>query len=236
MHGAGAATPAGYLPMKIIQTEPVVYPAEAIQLGIISGQVTVAIQIDESGRLTDHLVVGYTHPKFAERAVAALKKWKYEPAFIEGEARAATAELSFNFEAQGIVVVNLTVSSYMDMRNYQLRSSSFSYRACQLSELDRIPTPAKVVAPVNLLDPTNADQPVTVTVHFYIDEHGHVRLPAVSRESSQRNERLAAAALDAVSHWEFEPPLSHGQPVLVSARQDFNFMPPPKKEIPPASK
>ena len=211
--------------MKIIQTESVVYPTETTELGITSGQVTVAIQIDETGKLVDHLVIAYTHPKFAERAVSALEKWKYEPAYLDGAPRGATAELSFNFETQGMVLVNLTVSSYMELRNYQLRPSAFSYRACRLSELDRIPTPTKVISPVYSADAAKGQAPVVVTVHFYIDEHGHVRLPAVSRESSQANELLAAAALDAVSQWEFEPPLSHGSPVLVSARQDFNFVP-----------
>ena len=222
----GRAAIPGYSPMKVIQTDNVVYPAEATQLGIISGQVTVAVQIDETGKLADLLVVSYTHPKFAERAVNALKRWRYEPAYIDGAPRSATAELAFNFETQGIVVVNLDVNSYMEQRNYQLRPSAFSYRACRLRDLDRIPTPTKVVQPnySEALAKTK-QSPVVVTVHFYIDEHGHVRLPAVSRESSQGNEVLAAAALDAVSQWEFEPPLSHGQPVLVSARQDFNFVP-----------
>jgi outer membrane biosynthesis protein TonB len=47
----------------------------------------------------------------------------------------------------------------------------------------------------------------------------------VSRETSERYGEFAAAAVNAVSEWQFEPPLSKGQKVLVAARQDFNFKP-----------
>lgn len=226
---AFAATPSqpGYTPMKIIQTEPVIFPRQLTDLGITTGDVAVAVQIDENGRLTDHLVTAYTHPRFAESAVAALKKWRFEPAFVNGEPRSATVDLTFLFETRGMVVVNMTVSSYVEMRNMQLRPTANSYSVCRLSELDAIPTPAKVVTPLYPLEAAQKQESGTVTVFFYIDEQGKVRMPAVSRESSEQHEMLAAAALQAVTQWEFEPPMSRGQPVLVAARQDFNFLPPP---------
>ena len=73
-----------YSPMKILQTEPVIYPQETSQIGLTSGEVSIAISIDENGKLTDYLVTAYSHPKFAERAVDALKRWKYEPARLAG--------------------------------------------------------------------------------------------------------------------------------------------------------
>jgi len=214
-----------YSPMKINQTVPVMYPMEVSQLGITAGDVGVAISVDETGKLTDCLVTAYSHPKFADRAVEALKRWKFEPARLEGEPHSATAELTFHFETRGPIVVSLTANSYLELLNLQLRPSIYSYSACRLSQLDRIPVPTKVVQPSLPLAAKELKKKLVVPVHFYIDEQGHVRLPAVDRESSQTAEGFAAEALAAVSQWEFEPPLSHGKPVLVAARQDFNFTP-----------
>jgi TonB family protein len=215
-----------YVPMKIIQTEPVIFPHTARDLGITSGEAQVAVQIDESGKLTDYLVTAYTYPAFADAAVVALKEWEFKPAYLRGEPRSATADLSFKFESRGLVVVDLNVSSYVEQRNYQLHPGIYAFHACTLRELDRIPTPTKVVKPVY---PRNfADKDVTVTVQFYIDEQGHVRLPAVSRAIGVAHDSLSAAAVQAVQSWEFEPPLCRGRPVVVSARQDFNFRAAPK--------
>jgi TonB family protein len=221
-----------YSPMKIVQTVPVVFPQEVTQLGMTSGEVGVAISVDETGKLTDYLVTAYSHPKFADRAVDALKRWKYEPARIAGEAHSATAELAFHYETRGPVLVNLTLSSYIDLLNVQLRPTAYSYSACRLSQLDRIPTPTKVVQPGLPLAAKDLTEKLVVTVHFYIDEQGRVRLPAVDRASSQSAEAFAAEAIAAVTQWQFEPPLSHGRPVLVSARQDFNFTPAPEQAKP----
>jgi TonB family protein len=222
---AAPATPTDYTPMKVIQTEPVIYPRRALDMGITSGEVHISVQIDEAGKLTDHLVTAYSHPLLAESAVQALKKWRYEPAWVRGEARSATVDLTFQFENRGMVVVDLSVSSYVQLRDVQLRPGAYSYGVKTLRELDRIPTPVKVVQPVYPAEAAQKQQSAAVTVHFYIDEQGKVRLPAVSRDTSERHGEFAAAAVNAVSEWQFEPPLSKGQPVLVAARQEFNFKP-----------
>lgn len=223
--GASAVTIPGYRPMKIIQTEPAFYPRSLELLGINYGEATVAIQVDDHGVLGDQLVTGYTHKAFAEAATTALKKWRYEPAWLNGERRGVTAELTFKFESQGLTVVNLTPTAYVEIRDYQLRPNSYAYGRCSLSQLDRIPTPVKVVKPMYPLEASNKPRMANVTVTFYIDEEGRVRLPAVSPETSVNDEIFALAAVQAVSEWKFEPPMSNGRPVLVFARQDFNFRP-----------
>jgi TonB family protein len=59
-----------------------------------------------------------------------------------------------------------------------------------------------------------------VEVHFYIDETGAVRQPAIS---SAANPYLAEQAVEALRAWKFEPATSGGRPVLVVASQEFNF-------------
>ena len=134
-------------------------------------------------------------------------------------------ELTFSFETRGLVVVDMTVNNVLEIQKLRARSDYYGSWACTLSELDRIPTPATVVKPHYPVDSSNTVKAAVVTVHFYIDQEGRVRMPAVSRETSETNDSFAAEALDAISKWQFEPPMSRGRPVLVSATQDFNFRP-----------
>lgn len=228
----GALTPAfaaasapEYQSMKIIQTTHLTFPYKARNLGMHEGQASVAIAVDENGRMTDCLVTSYSFPAFAEAAEAALKKWEFEPARVDGQARPATMNVRFNFENEGMVVVSLDVGTFVEQWNYRLNPGLYSFGACTMRELDRIPTPKKIVHPAYPASATPVNETVTVAVHFYIDTEGHVRMAAATRETLAAHEVLAAAAVRAVEQWEFEPPLSHGRPVLVAARQEFRFHP-----------
>ena len=214
-----------YVPMKVIQTDDVVFPRRALEMGVTSGLVRVSVQVDEHGKLTDQLVTGYTHPALADAAVQALKRWRFEPAWMRGERRSATVDLNFEFENRGLVVVDLNAHSYAILRDVQARPGAYSYGARTLRQLDAIPTPKKVVQPAVPGAAAQKQEPVVITVFFYIDEQGRVRMPAVGREVSAEDDAFAAAAVDAVSQWEFEPPMSRGEPVLVAARQDIKFHP-----------
>jgi TonB family protein len=224
----GAALPAfcqfvtpDYVPMRCIQTEPAVFPVSVLPLGITTGMARVAIQIDDAGRLTDYVVSAYTYPAFADAAVAALKKWQFRPAQIRGFARSATADLSFTFKS-GFVVVDMTRFSVPEMIHYRLIPNAMAFSACTLAELDRIPTPTRIIQP-EFEHSLGRRHEVRITVEFYIDQDGHVRLPAVSPEMNQANEELSAAAVHAVEQWQFEPPVAKGKPALVLAQQDFDF-------------
>lgn len=216
-----------YVPMSFVQTEEPVFPARATTIGLRDGEARISIQIDENGVLTDYLPVAYSHPSFYEAAVEALKKWKFKPAQIHGFARSATAILSFNFKTEG-VVVNLTTNTVPEIIHYRVTPNSMSYRVCTLSELDKIPTPTKIVKPVYTPEQAKKSHARHVTVQFYIDEQGHVRQAAVGRQDDMADEELCAAAVTAVEHWQFEPPTSRGRPVLVLAQQDFDFKAPPR--------
>jgi TonB family protein len=214
-----------YVPMKIIQTAPVTLSHRATDLGITLGKVIISLQVDEQGKLSDYLVTAYSHPLLAESAVQAVKKWSYEPAWIHGHPHSATVDLTFEFESRGLVVVDMTINSYVEMRAIALRPGSYAYGAHKMRDLDRIPNLIKVIQP--LYDVGSVKSPTKVSVQFYIDEEGRVRLPAVSRAMNDANEPLAASALQAVSQWRFEPPLAKGSPVLVAASQEFTFQPAP---------
>jgi TonB family protein len=216
----------GYVPVGIDQREEAIFPRSLVAAGIKSGAASVAVAIDDTGHMTDYLVTAYTHPAFADSAVAALKKWKFEPAQIHGIPRNSKADLTFKFQVEGVVVVSLTVLSYNEMIKFKLAPLSESYVACTLAQLDRIPNPTKIVNPVYPAGLARSSRGGRVSVEFYIDDQGHVRMPSVSRETIEANEELAAVAVSAVSQWQFDPPLVRGRPVVVLAEQDFTFKPP----------
>ena len=213
---AGLDRPGDNAGIAIDQVGVLVYPPMMLYNAIYSGEVSAVISVDEKGELTDCLVTGYTEQAFADAAVVALKRWVYQPARVNGRARASRADVLFQFKDQGVIVQNFpgaleqrALSGYMQGR--------YVYQTCKLRELDRIPTPVHVVHPSIKSD----GFPHSATVEFYIDEEGRVRMPAVARESA--DDAYAAAAVSAVEQWRFEPPLRRGKPVLVYAQQEFSF-------------
>jgi TonB family protein len=214
-----------YVPVKVNQTEEAAFPSVLVPLGVKTGSASVAIAVDDAGRLTDYLVTAYTHPAFADSAVTAIRKWKFEAAMIHGFPRNSKSDLTFRFQMQGVVVMTMTTFSYDEMLHLKLAPGSTTFRPCALGELDRIPNPTKIVNPVYPNQVARSSRGGHVSVSFYIDDQGHVRMPSVSLETNEANEELAAIAVTAVSQWQFDIPTSKGRPVLVVAQQDFSFKP-----------
>ncbi len=202
----------------IHQTGVLVYPPSMLYSGIHSGEVRIAIGVDENGHLTDYLVTGYTEKGFVDGVVAAIKRWTYEPARTSGRAQSARAEVLFVFRDQGVVVQRLPGATMREFLS-DMMERSYTYAPYRLRDLDRIPTPVHVVSPAIKF----GNEAHNVMVEFYIDEQGQVRLAAVPREAA--DSIYSAAAVAAVEQWRFEPPLRKGKPVLVLVEQEFKFLP-----------
>lgn len=221
MARGGEPRPEGYTSLKIDQTWQPVFPYRASQIGFQRGEAHVVIKVDANGSLADWLVVGYSHPAFAEQAVSALKKWKFEPARLHGMPVPVVVRVDFNFEREGITIVTQSPQENLQERFLELDKDQYSYRVHLLQELDRIPKPVHIVQPVYPVEWAQKGITGVVTVEFYIDETGKVRLPAVV--NSGVSPLLGNLALDAVQQWQFEPATCKGKPVLVRASQNFNF-------------
>ena len=89
-----------------------------------------------------------------------------------------------------------------------------------MKELDRIPTPMVTVAPDYPAELAQKGVRGKVTVDFYIDESGTVRMPSVPPLD---NSELVELAVKALRQWKFGVPTRDGKPVLVKASQSFNF-------------
>ena len=220
-----AEAPNSLQSLRLIESDLPPFPHDLVQIGVREGEVRLAFSVDANGRVEDCLAVYYTHPDFARVCLNALRRWKFEPARFRGQPIAAASEVTVTFEVEGTVVVSLTPSETIAARIHSLVSDHDVYRPCTLKELDRIPTPLAAPAPsfpAQLLGTAGVRH---VTVAFYIDEEGKVRLPSVSETADAD---LAAYAIDAMRNWKFEPPTRRGRPVLVRATQQFNFRAQPK--------
>lgn len=186
--------------------------------GITQGKVVVAIEVSAEGKLTDFLVLAHTHPALARNCINALKLWKYVPARIDGVPVPVLTELTIHFSAEGVVISR----NMMDLDDFMQRmvERRLALTRRPASALDSAPVVLTKVAPKYAREAEEQGVRGEVTVHFYIDEKGAVRMPSVEGEP---HPYLAQQALDAVRVWRFTPATSRGKPVMVSARQNFSF-------------
>ncbi len=212
------------VPGKIHRTDNVIYPVTLLRDGVSQGEVRILVNIDSTGALVDVLPIAYTHEAFLQSATRAIRKWSYEPARLNDEPIGAVYDLSFRFEVSGILVVERTgpVPPPRD-----LYGEVFVYKSHGVRSLDRIPTPLQVAQPVYPQEWIDQGVRGNVTVDFYIDETGTVRMPSLVASA---HPLLGASAVAAVSEWRFAPPLRRGRPVLVHCQQVISFAPETKPE------
>jgi TonB family protein len=210
-------------PLRVVsQRDLPIFPPHLMQLGMREGMARIAFSVNAEGRMDDCLAVAYTHPEFAEASAAAIKRWRFEPASDRGELVAAVSEVTFTFQVEGPVVVSMTPNEMFDVMIYSIKGADAAFRPRVMSELDQVPTPVTVVSPRYPFDLARRIGSGHVTVQFYIDETGAVRLPCVNAGADSA---LASLAVAAMQQWRFEPPTCGGRPVLVEAEQRFNFTP-----------
>jgi TonB family protein len=206
-------------PIRIETTALPQMPFALLQRGVTEGRVVVAIDINAEGKLTDHLVVGYTHQPLVKPIIAALKEWQYQPARRDGAPVPAQIEVTVSMTATGVVVSQTgtdMVETYME----RMLGDHLKYRASRPNEIDRVPARLNHVAPKYAQEALKQGVRGKVQVHFYIDENGVARMPAIDRTD---HPYLAEIAVAAVREWKFEPPTAKGNPVLVAVSQEFKF-------------
>jgi len=213
--------PPEWVSVKLIQTVDPVFPHQLTDAGVTEGWAHIVIDTDAKGTLVEWLVAGYSRKEFADAAVVAIKQWTVEPAKMRSEPVGTIVDVLFNFEAKGVVISTSDPGVAFDRWMSSIIGDRFTYRTYTLKDLDRIPTPLVTVKPQYPPDVANR-RSGKVSVDFYIDETGAVRMPAVSASDDSE---LSALAVDALKRWKFEPPLRGGRTVMVKAAQVFSFDP-----------
>jgi TonB family protein len=194
-------------------------PQSLLQRGIVEGKVVMAVDISAEGKLSDHLVVAYTHEALVKPVVEAVQLWHFQPARQDGVPVPAQIELTVTLSATG-VVVSQTGGEALDSFLERLIGSQLKYRPSRTDEIDRVPVRTTTVAPKYAEQALKAGVRGRVQVHFYIDQNGVARMPAIDQSDHPYLSEIAVAA---VREWKFEPPTAKGSPVLVEASQEFDF-------------
>jgi TonB family protein len=205
--------------VQIIPTLMPQFSPVLLNQGITEGKVCLVIDVSAEGKLTDWLVLGYTDPQMVRTCVDALTDWDIKPARVDGEAVGAQVELTITITAEG-VVISSSGPQTLDSAFRRLTGNPIKYKLSPALALDRVPTVINTVAPKYAQEAAKQGVTGKVDVHFYINEKGEVRMPAVK---AGVHPYLANVAVSALREWKFEPPTSKGKPVLIAARQQFDF-------------
>jgi protein TonB len=189
--GIIASVPAGGLPPAppvVHKVEPV-YPPLAVQARI-SGIVTMKTTIAADGSV-QHIEVLSGHPLLVPPAMEALKNWTFPPN-VAGTYRVDIPFAIGNAQAAGEQAQGkvLTVSVGGNVQAAKL-----------INHIDPVYPPAARAAGIE----------GTVTVRVTLTEDGTVE----AAEPTDGNPALAAAAIDAVKQWTWQPTLFNGHPVKV---------------------
>ena len=210
----------GNVAAKVHQTTEVLYPPELAHSGITHGEAQILLAISAEGKVVDTVVAAYTHERFAHAALQAIRKWRFEAPLIHGETVDAVIDIQVRFEVNKVLVVErIGIPAFQQSD----AADGFAYKPQSLRALDAIPTPVHVVQPIYPKEWSAQGMHGKVTVDFYIDETGAVRMPSVL--TLPEYPLLAASAVTAVREWRFAPPLCQGRPVLVHCQQVLTFEP-----------
>lgn len=196
------------------------FPAALTAEGITRGRALVAISIDETGRVKDMLPLAYSNIRFARASMEALQDWRFTPAQVDGQPVPVQTEMSFDYTLEGAVISTNVLNHFFFDNFDDIGDYALVYRPAAPERLDGPPVRVAGEDPRYAKAAAKNGVRGRVQVRFYIDEHGGVRLPAVANPADPY---LMEQAVGAVRTWKFSPVTSRGRPVLVIARQDFDF-------------
>jgi TonB family protein len=160
--------------------------------------------------------VAYSQLEFAESALSAVKKWRFEPGRVGGQPAFGNLDVTFEFDVNK-PLANAVIGPREET---QTVAEAYQFGAVPANQLDQPLAPVASIPPDYPEDWARRGIKGRVVVEFYVDATGRVRLPGIV--STDRPE-LGWVAIPAVERWRFTPPTRQGQPVLVRAQQVFQF-------------
>ena len=198
------------------------FPSYVQLTGNNRGVVTVAIGRNTEGHVTDVLVLDSTHPRLTQSVIEAVSQWKFVfPANPPPVGHEIVPIIRFLFTAKGISIVSALTGSLASKdrdvnENAPVILPSFA-------ELDSVPKP--ITHPMPRFTGSLADRAAgtTVSVKFFVDQTGKVRVPIIVDCDVPE---LGRAALAAVEQWTFDPPRTGGHETIALEIETFSFGPP----------
>ncbi len=184
---------------------------EAVRLGgTAQGFVTAAIGRDAEGRVNDVFVLESTHARLTQAVVEAVKQWKFAlPANPPPPETTTFPIVRFIFDSRGVAFVSATTGSLAGAERRTPGRTPIAFP--RFTDLDEVPKPLHQPTPrlagASAAKLSGGD----VTVKYFVDETGRVRVPIVLECASPE---LGWATLAAVEQWQFAPPRVGGRPTI----------------------
>ena len=88
-------------PCTIIEKTPPRFPTRMLKDGAAHGIVKMLLHVSSTGELTDTLVTAFTRKPFADEALHAVGKWKFNPGKAKGEPIDTIINLTFPIRGEG---------------------------------------------------------------------------------------------------------------------------------------
>jgi TonB family protein len=181
----------------LLQKKEPEYSEEA-RIAKLSGTTLVQIVVGEDGSGGNLNVIRPLGLGLDEKAVEAVRAWRFKPGMKDGAAVPVQASIEINFR-----LVENTAP-------WRLTRALFN-------------PPAGVARPVLIAAPYPADAGSNVNdsvrVSFEVDENG---VPINFRSQTKSNPKLESEAIGILSAWRFQPGTKDGKAVTVPATFDFN--------------
>jgi len=205
--------PLSQKPPRVLSQEKPIYPHAQVANGM-RGEVRLEFVVDRTGQVVNPVVVRSSNPAFDQPAIAALLKWKFEPAQVDGRAVNARMVVPMIFE--------LEFEGGGGREAFAVEKPGRKAQD-QLPEALRYDTPPKArgaVDPVFPYGPLRDGEKGKATVAFAVDVAGRVvetRIIAASRPE------FGLALVAAVEEFRFDPALKDGRPVPAAIRIEQEF-------------
>lgn len=183
------------MPSRLIKKVEPEYPEEA-RRERIEGVVILEATTDKEGNVINIRVLRSKDPLLDQAAMDAVRKWKYQPSYINGEPKG--------------LVFTVTVRFRLDKRE----TEEFD-KGAVVAEEDKnikIPKLLKKVDPVYPEEARKALVQGVVVLRVRVNEEGLVKQILVMKSESGL---LNQPAIDAVKKWKYEPLLIEGKPTPV---------------------
>jgi TonB family protein len=181
------------------KTRRQVTPIVPESLKHVSGLVTVAVQLDNQGKITGTEVVSSSHEELNPPTLDAVQQWVFSPAYINGKAVTSSVYVPFEYIGEPLSEAASAAKPVVVVDNSELK-------------------PLRQASPSVPESLTGLSG--EVEIEFLIDHKGYV---ADAKVLSATPPALGELARLAALKWKFTPIIKNGVAVPVKAVQPFRF-------------
>jgi hypothetical protein len=178
--------------------------------------VRIAVLIDEMGKVDDWIALETDDQPLVSAISRVIGDWRFTPRSLNGQTSWSYRELTLNFAQQGGIV---TLTPLTAAQKFYGTLNESTRLAIPYVELGKEPKIKNAQAPAVPRDWVGQRQQLNVSIEYFIDAEGKVRMPMV--QSSNADDRVTALIMEALMRWEYEPATFRGRQVATKVVTPF---------------